>query len=49
MAVPGRDGHTLDDPMRAADQALYAAKRKSSTGRAARRRQEPAAEPTPTG
>lgn len=49
MAVPGRDGDTLDDLMRAADQALYAAKRKSSTGRAARRRREPAGEPTVTG
>jgi diguanylate cyclase (GGDEF)-like protein len=37
VAVPGRDGDTLDDLMRAADQALYAAKRKGSTGRRGRR------------
>ena len=41
VAVPGRDGQTLDDLMRAADQALYTAKRASPTGQAALRRREP--------
>ena len=48
VAVPGHAGQTLDDLMRAADQALYAAKRTSSTGRAARRRREPAGRPVAT-
>lgn len=49
VAAPGRDGHTLDDLMRAADKELYAVKPKASTGGAAAcGRHQPAAKPTAT-